>query len=389
LNKILIIANSARMLAQAARDSGFIPFVMDCYGDWDTQNLSEDYQQVKSLNIADLLPAINFFKQQHNLTQLVYGSGFEQHSDSLIFLAQHFEILGNSPETFIALQNKRNFFHHLQQLNINYPEVRFTAPNNCEGWLIKPEQSQGGLNIRWAKKPAHPTNFYYQRYIDGKSLSALFLANGKQAQIIGYNQQLVTSFEQQPFVFAAILNHAEISLVQQQTLTLWINQLTAAYGLRGLNSLDFMLADGICYVLEINPRPPASMQLYEGDLLSAHISNSIDLPGFKNLEGLNPSYKAYQILYAQKSTVITEQIRWPDGGVDIPASGAIIGTGQPICSMIASGKNLGLLLKALQLKTDFFFQQLSQHNIMQYQASVNKLTQPLVRNYWIMPTNYA
>jgi methenyltetrahydromethanopterin cyclohydrolase len=354
VNKLLIIANSARMLVQAARNADIKPYVIDCYADLDTQHLAKCYKQINSLSIADLTPAIKFFKQL-NITQVVYGSGFESYSDSLIFLAQHFKILGNSPETFIALQNKRDFFQRLQQLNINYPEIRFTVPNGCENWLIKPQHSQGGLNIRWAEKLAHPTDFYYQRYIQGEPLSVLFIANGKQAQIIGFNQQLTTSFENQPFVFAGIINHAELSPTQQQTLVTWVNQLTSAYSLCGLNSLDFMLCDGICYVLEINARPPASMQLYDADLLTAHI-HSTDLSGFKNLKGLENShktYKAYQIFYAPKQIEISPQIQWPEGCVDLPAIGAIINKEQPICSIIVSGKNLVELLGNLHLQKSF------------------------------------
>jgi uncharacterized protein len=355
-NYLLIIANSARMLAQAARNAGLIPCVIDCYGDQDTQRLAVQFFQVESLSIADLMPAIEFFKQQ-NVTHLIYGSGFEAHSGSLIFLARYFKILGNLPETFIALQNKRDFFRHLTRLNIHYPEVSFTVPNDFDGWLIKPEQSQGGVNIRWAEPLAHPTDFYYQRYIHGKSLSALFLANGQQAEIIGYNQQLVTSFATEPFVFAAILNHADLSLKQKQILSQWVNQLTAVYGLKGLNSLDFILADDLCYVLEINARPPASMQLYGENLLMAHIaSSSADLSGFKNLKGLENRpklYKAYQIFYAPKPLKIPAHIEWPPGFADIPQNGSLINKNSPVCSMIASGKNLVELSNDLQLKQSF------------------------------------
>lgn len=353
MDKLLIIANSARMLAQAARNSGFLPFVIDCYGDQDTQNLAEQYHQVKSLSINELKPAVAFFKQQ-KISRLVYGSGFETHSDSLIFLARHFEVLGNSPKTFIALHNKRDFFQRLQQLNIDYPEVRFTTPNACEGWLIKPEQSQGGLNIQHLARnsPAFlKTAHYYQRYINGKSLSALFLANGKQAQVIGYNQQLVTAFHHQPFVFAAILNQAELSLTQQQTLTGWIKKLSESYGLRGLNSLDFILADDICYVLEINPRPPASMQLYDGDLFTAH--SEACQGKFANADFKTACYRLYQIIYAPTRIQIPAQIQWPAGYVDIPQSGVMINQQQPICSIIASGKNLVELTTDLQLKKSF------------------------------------
>jgi methenyltetrahydromethanopterin cyclohydrolase len=382
--KLLIIANSARMLAQATRNAKLLPFVIDCYGDQDTQKLSEYYQQVTSLSIVDLSPVIAQFKQ-HGISHLIYGSGFESHPNSLKFLAQHFEILGNSPEIFLALQNKHDFFQNLQNLHITFPQISFTAPKNNANWLIKPQHSQGGLNIAHLSNVStqnltQNNDIYYQRYLAGKALSVLFLANGTQARVIGFNQQWTVELNQQPFVFAGIVNHAELSLTQQQTLTNWVEKLTAAYSLRGLNSLDFMLVENTCYVLEINPRPPASMQLYEEDLLSAHLL-SINGGSIKKNKNQTKTkfYKAYQILYAPQKIQITAQTQWLKDCVDIPAPGAIISKDQPLCSIIASGKNLNHVLSALRLKTHTFFQQLSNQNTMQYQASVNKLTQPLVQ----------
>jgi methenyltetrahydromethanopterin cyclohydrolase len=200
-DKFLIIANSARMLAQAARDSGFIPFVIDCYGDQDTQKLAEVYQKVTSLQWLNLKTAVIYFKQRYGITQLIYGSGFELHSESLIFLAQYFKIMGNFPSIFMALHDKRDFFYRLQYLNIQYPEVCFTIPKKHEKWLIKPECSQGGLNIHYLSQNVNSklNKIYYQRYIKGESLSVLFLANGKHAQIIGFNQQVIEKNNYQPF----------------------------------------------------------------------------------------------------------------------------------------------------------------------------------------------
>ena len=54
-------------------------------------------------------------------------------------------------------------------------------------------------------------------------------------------------------------------------ITGWLKQLVPVFALKGLNSLDFIHADDCSYVLEINPRPSASMQLYDEDLLNRHI----------------------------------------------------------------------------------------------------------------------
>jgi methenyltetrahydromethanopterin cyclohydrolase len=43
----------------------------------------------------------------------------------------------------------------------------------------------------------------------------------------------------------------------------------------------------------------------------------------------------YQIVYADRDLLIPEQFIWPDWCQDLPKSGNICHTGQPICSIIA------------------------------------------------------
>jgi predicted ATP-grasp superfamily ATP-dependent carboligase len=49
---LLIVANSARMLTQAAQLTGFKALVIDCFADLDTQFYADDYQQVLDLSIV-------------------------------------------------------------------------------------------------------------------------------------------------------------------------------------------------------------------------------------------------------------------------------------------------------------------------------------------------
>jgi uncharacterized protein len=354
LQKVLIIGHSARMLTQAALNSGLVPYVIDCYADQDTKQSAKAYRCVFSLRRQNLQLAVQNFKQQ-GISYLIYGSGFENYPDSLLFLERQFKILGNCAKTFLRLQKKREFFQTLQQLNIAYPETCFAAPKDKHNWLIKPEHSLGGCNIRFFSSYLSyesPSNgYYYQRYLNGESLSALFLSNGRQAQIIGFNRQLTTKLDNQDFIFSGVINHAQLPTTIQQTLIAWIHQLTRHYGLRGLNSLDFILSNNCCYVLEINARPPASMQLYDDALLTAHL-NSVQT-GRLRLPFPQRLCKAYYIVYAHRQTHIVQTIPFGKGYADIPPRGAIIGKNQPICSIIASGKTLSALQHDLHLKQSF------------------------------------
>lgn len=352
MDTLLIIANSGRMLAQAACDAGFKAVVIDCFADVDTQALAIDSYQVESLAISDIKAAIEPLKSQFKTC--IYGSGFETYQQSLFFLAEHFQLLGNSAEIFLALHNKADFFQRLQQLDICFPTVSFSTPLSNNKYLKKPFDSQGGLNIQVVNKhetSKHP-RYYYQAYLEGQTLSALFVSDGKQASIIGFNRQWT---EQHGFVFSGIINHTKLSANHQKILQLWVDKLTASYDLLGLCSLDFIVYKNNCYVLEINPRPPASMQLYGKNILTTHIKacqgQLEDITHSKN-----KTYTAYQIIYAPSTIQIPNNMEWLSNCCDLPQVNAIISKGQPICSMIVSGKNPQRVLEDLQQKqTHFLF----------------------------------
>lgn len=357
--QLLIIAHSARMLAQAALNCQFTALVIDCYGDQDTRALACCFKQIKSLKIKDLAAACLFFKQHYAVQYCIYGSGFESEPESVLFLQTHFQLLGNNAKTFAQLHNKRHFFQTLHQLQIRHPAVCFTPPKKSKGWLTKPQQGQGGQGI-FHHHPQHThTANYYQRYQAGQAMSVLFLANKQHSQIIGFNQQGTRCINNQPFVFKNIIGSITLNETVQQTLEKWLNTLTRFYGLQGLNSLDFILAGKDCYALEINPRPPASLQLYQANLLALHCQACL---GQLEKPVSMHSVMAYQIVYAPIDLQLNSHLILPYYCADIPVMGAIIRTGQPICSMIVKGKDVQAVVNDLRLKEHFIFSTVRKHN---------------------------
>lgn len=346
---ILIIANSARMLAQAAKNSGLKPLVIDLYADLDTQACAIAYQQIPALRSDYLAPALDYFIENYAVTQLVYGSGFEQHPDSLFYLQTRLTLLGNIPEIFKRLQNKIEFFATLDALNIPHPETIFSPPQNKQNWLIKPMQSQGGVGIqryRNTKLDLNPT-VYWQKYQVGTQHSVLFLANGQHHQVIGFNTQWTARLnDNEEFIFAGIINHTELSEACKARIINWLTKLVPVYQLTGLNSLDFIQHNDQSYMLEINPRPSASMQLYEADLLFKHIhAKTITLDN--QIIPIPSIYRGYQIIYAKQDIAIPDNYIWEDGTMDIPPAGQMCQTGQPICSIIVRRKQVHTVLQAL------------------------------------------
>jgi methenyltetrahydromethanopterin cyclohydrolase len=356
IQNILIIANSARMLTQLAANIGFIPLVIDCYSDFDTQKQALDFVKVDSLALVHVKKALTILKTQHTITHVIYGSGLERYMNTLAFLYERLCVIGNTLDVFSSIQNKNNFFSRLRQLQIPYPDVAFQAPADNDAWLIKPMQGEGGIGIKKYKdQQINVASYYWQKQCAGVPMSVLFVANGTEFIIYGFNKQFLIQIGDNEFVFSGVISQPEINDYIVQTVSSWLACLVSEFALKGFNSLDFIAEEKQCYALEVNARPSASMQLYNEDLLATHINSFLDgndplLPEQKAWEeGVN-SYRAYKILFAETEVFIKQNIEWPVWVVDIPIARSFIHTGKPICSIIADGKNEQQVFENLKLR---------------------------------------
>lgn len=335
------------MLARMAKACGYTIVVIDCFADMDTCRNALQVERVDSLELDELVPAITNIKTQNAVFYCVYGSGFEKYSQSLQLIAQHFIILGNSAIDFRRLNDKKDFFRHLRRHSIYFPEVRFVRPTDDANWLVKPLLGVGGQGIRHISESKVVDGVYWQQFQSGISMSALFVADGRTAQLIGFNRLYQAhALDQQEYLFSGAINQAQINESQQQTLLSWLNCLTRIYALKGINSMDFIYTQDRCYVLEINPRPCATMALYDAGVFAMHIQackgEVSELPVDDGL------FHGYRIIYAQQPIDIRKSLQWPSWSMDIPPAVTKIYPGQPICSIIAAGETQEIVLQKLQ-----------------------------------------
>jgi predicted ATP-grasp superfamily ATP-dependent carboligase len=181
---------------------------------------------------------------------------------------------------------------------------------------------------------------YFQRYIEGAALSALFLADGRTARVVGFNDMWSENLGgSTPFLFAGALNRTPLDDALRAEVRRWVDALSGALGLKGLNGLDFMFDGQRCHVLEINPRPGATLALYDADyprgLLAAHLDACA---GKLPADDLPPSPpRAWRVVYAQRDGEIPPELEWPVWSADRPQPGARFRAGEPLCSVIAEG----------------------------------------------------
>ncbi|MCK5830547.1 MAG: ATP-grasp domain-containing protein [Methylococcales bacterium] len=332
-----------------AKKAGYDVVVIDCFSDVDTQVDSLECIKVKTLSIKQIEPAFCLLNSRYKLAYAIYGSGFEFYSSSLKFLHQKIKVLGNTLEAYSAIQDKTFFFSKLKQLNIPFPDISFQAPEYNDGWLVKPMRGEGGLGIKKYKGLVESSETcYWQRFINGISMSVLFVSDGSSFEICGFHKQLITSVGEFDFIFSGIISQPELNDKVKSQLNVWIASLVTEFSLKGLNSIDFILKNDCCYILEINPRPSASMQLYNDGLIDKHMSSSLQnaLGSISNLK----EYRAYQVVFAETDTIINNDIQWPEWLVDRPHDGSLIHTGLPICSIIARDESEQQILDKLLLK---------------------------------------
>lgn len=358
------------MLAQMAQCENFQVLAIDCYGDCDTLDYSVDFKKINSLSQIDLIPAVTYFLENYHIDCAIYGSGFEYFNDSLHYLASCLPLVGNTPATFSQLQDKKYFFDTLKKLDITFPKTVFSPPTSIQHWLMKPMKGLGGVGILPLSQTTIPQeSVYFQQFQAGKSGSALFLSDGEDVDIIGFNTQLT----QDDFLFSSVINHSVLTPMQRNVITDWISKLSRFFSLKGLHSLDFIANKNALFTLEINARPPASAQLYDANLITRHIESSFQK--LRQTPSTQSHISGYYLLYAKQDTIIPKRYLWPPYCADLPRENAIIRQNSPICSIIAHKKTM----HDVQHTFAIIQQHIERSLLMTQKASVNQLAHPLVK----------
>lgn len=292
----------------------------------------------------------------------IYGSGFEAQPNLLQKIAEVVPLIGNAPETVNAIKDAAQFFSALGQLNIAHPAVFDVLPDKDENnksavYLKKFSAGSGGahislvsLNDAKLNNKKLLNNEYYQQQLNGQSVSLLFLADRQKVEVIGFNEQWLNPRDTMPFRYGGAVGHIELSNSVGQQLIEAAERLTVAFGLLGLNSLDAIVQDDKAYVLEVNPRLSATVDLYDNtveNLIDRHVQVCLNQEDFGSEYQSQQSqvqktqvkkHKAHAIMYAISDTEIVPSIEWPSWVVDTPFNlyeTKKILAGAPICNVTA------------------------------------------------------
>ena len=349
LPAVLIAALSGRALAQAAQRSGFAPLVADFFGDADLAALAQGNCQLAGdfqagFEEAELVAALESLSPGHAALGLVCGTGFEDRPALLAALGRRWHLLGNAPGLVAQLKNPMQFAALCMQAHVPHPETRLQQPDTMSGWLVKQAGGSGGGHVGACLQSSAVK--YYQRLAYGLPVSLLVLADGQTCQILGTSLQWAAPTPQQPFRYGGAVRPALLSPAQDAALSEAVAAIMSALarqaapstGLKGLNSFDFLVRDTSFTLLEINPRPGATLDIFtHPSLFQAHVDAcNGQLPAQKLAFA---DAQAAALLYAERDIPAWPADIWPVWVRDRPKPGSFLPCGSPVCTIVAAAAN--------------------------------------------------
>ncbi|HSB54768.1 MAG TPA: ATP-grasp domain-containing protein [Gemmatimonadales bacterium] len=340
---LLVAAVSGRALAASARRGGFPVVVLDYFADRDCAASAVACRSVAAAGALRfdrraLLAAAWELIPSAQCAGVVYGSGFESRPTLLRDLAAGRRLYGNRPDVIRAVKDPLRLAGLLEDLAVPHPETSVAPPANPRGWLLKRIGGAGGTHVRPAGDGAPPAKSYFQRIEPGQCCSVLFLADGRRARILGWNRQWTSrAIPGVPYLFGGAVGGIRLTSALTREIALAVERLVAATGLIGINGLDFVVQGRRWSALEVNPRPTATLELYDPDyprgLMAWHLAAC---------DGLLPEHvpaprasRALSIVHAPGEWTPGD-FAFPAWCRDLPGVTASLGAGDPVCTVHAS-----------------------------------------------------
>jgi predicted ATP-grasp superfamily ATP-dependent carboligase len=369
---ILVVAVSARALTEAVARSGRPVLAVDLFGDTDTRAAARAVAVVAgSLDdgpeLGAVLAAGDRLAAAHGEPAgIVVGSGFEHRPAALAELAARWPLLGCPPAAVAAVKHPARLAALCAALSIPHPEIAATPPADPDGWLAKRAGGSGGGHVTPATADAFaasagtgapsPADRTFQRRVDGRAMSATLLCDGDGARLVGFCAAAFAPTPSQPYRFGGLAGPVAIDADLSTEITAAADRLARATGLCGLVGLDLVVDGARWWLIEVNPRPTAALDVLDRGtppLLALHLAACMEPHGSS---GAVPAWTppatiaATALVYAPRDGV-SVATDWPDWVADRPRPGTPVPAGAPVCTVRAEGDDAGARTALLESRT--------------------------------------
>lgn len=358
--RILILGGSVRAAAESARRAGMTPICADTFADLDLQAAAERVLPVENLE-EDLVRAARDVPP----CPWMYTGAFENRPKIVAAISATRPLWGNGPAVLAVVRDPFRLKRILDAASLPALGLREDdAPpphDDRHEWVWKPHDGAAGRGIRRLSDKHPPEEHlhepgYFQEFATGTPVSSVHVAGREGTLFVGTSRQLVgvAALGASRYGYCGSLGPLELSAEMTDTIRRIGEAIAADCGLRGVFGCDFIVTKGRPLLVEVNPRYPASFEIFErarGVALlpahraafekhQAHGQRPVGYPAA-------PSGRivAKAILYAPRAIDVPDLSRFPMASsvwdlpfvADRPAAGTHVAKGHPVCTIMADG----------------------------------------------------
>ena len=354
---VLIVGGSVRFLASSCQRAGWQVYAADRFGDADLLAIAAEHRPLPS----DLIAAGDPFPELPRIPFLFSG-GLEHAAAFLERLDTTKTRAAACPAAVQAARDINQLATEAAAAGLQVPDTH-SSPEGLPtdgSFLVKPRDSVGGQGIagwRGGSLPSRPSR--WQRVHAGIPHGvSLLLAGGQPPQLLGVCRSLrcAEATAAPGWAYSGSVTVAAPAWVS--SVLVLADRLARRHGLHGAVGIDCIVEpSGRVMVLEVNPRPTASMELHErtqGMSIARQHLAAFGIPSPclpSRLQGSRPTASGKAILYAtdaltlspsQADTLTELSRRWagqqPFPAVaDLPSVGSPIDAGSPVLTVFADG----------------------------------------------------
>jgi uncharacterized protein len=198
----------------------------------------------------------------------------------------------------------------------------------------------------WRGGVVRPTEVL-QRHVQGLSCSAVAIGDGRSATMLGLTEQLHlgAGFKWTGNVTPPRLAEPQLTELGGR-LGAVCTEIVARFGVRGAFGVDAVWDGHHPWVLEVNPRPSASLELFGPGSFEAHVQGArgTGLPVARVPPASCAAIKL--VLFADRPLCAPDPSWWPAGLVrDIPRAGERIKRGAPVCTLVSASPDVPELVQ--------------------------------------------
>jgi uncharacterized protein len=349
---ILLVSVSARMLAELATREGHEVVAVDRFGDLDLLRTCQSVSILRDLGgrggMAELVDAAEAIPAE----RVVYGAGLENRPDLVARLGAGRTLLGCAPETLTRVRDPALVGASLRAAGFAYPRTFAAAEaparaDRARRWLRKPVRGGGGRGVREWRGGRLAPGVVVQERIAGLPCSAAAVADGRSALLLGVSEQLIgrRGLGTRGFKWCGNVAPPRLPARERDALAgaaqAICAHLAAAFGLRGVFGVDLVWDGERAWVVEVNPRPVASLETVDAAYGVRSFAAHLEGCAGRLADGGTPDAAVAAgkaVVYATEDVRMPDTRDWLERGIrDVPHPGEHIAAGRPICTLVGSG----------------------------------------------------